>query len=1382
MNKLIINKQGMKKTFIASTITALLTASTVVTANECGSKNECSYDISGAVTNSNHVVQRNIGENTERELITESFVFHGLQDNEMVEKLEQTFTEKETLVRDLPHLNFTSGKHFLSSLATSDMDKVIAKLKEKRNVKLHFIGHADTQRLSQNARRIYETNVGLSNFRASIVANYFKEQLQLASNVISTEGKGDSVPIASNNTLAGMAKNRRVELIAQYDEDIVEEKLVMAPMFDRNQVCSFTPQKLAPFSVTIDGQAFGENSLSTDADSQRCADVALDNADIKVQYDNLSVDPAFSASSFIKENDDSSTLHVQGYSNYQHFIDRAEVRIFPKGVSPQSEPVIILPLSENLNGEWDLPAQINSAQVAAYEYEYRIRAYGKNNQFDETTTLSFILDSKNSESNDGESKDQLLANYGVNLLAIQNIEVVGGTLTVSGDNVPDNHSVYFMGTSIPVSNEQAFVNQQIMPTGNHNVEVAVLNAAGNGELFHRHLALKSDDWFYVGMADITVGKNSTEGPIELVTGDHDHFDGDLFVDGRLAFYAKGKWRNKYTITTSIDSTEEPIEDLFSNFSKKDPTSLFRRLEEENHYSVYGDDSTLIEDAPTQGRFYAKINDTKSHALWGNFLADIEDTEFARIKRALYGANVDWNSEKTTSFGERTTQFTLFAAEAGTSAAYEELRGTGGSLYYLQNQDITQGSERVSIEVRDKDSNIVLSSSQLVAGQDYDVDSLQGRVLLTKPLSSISNDDQLVRVGGLSGNPTYLVINYEYTPGFDEIENLSVGGRVNHWINDHWKIGLSSSDQDMGDDDHKLAGLDLTYRHSAQTYIKFEGAQTKGQGVEGLSSQNGGFHFDELTQSPLKDKADALRIESAFLLSDLGTDSLGSGNFYWQEREAGFSGLGQFSQYETTQAGARLVLPISQDTDASIRIDTRDEEGGIDKESGELNVSHRVDENWTVSGGLRVEKTEPTTVSQTTNTGKREDLTLQVDYEENSTWGLLGFVQGTMSHDETKLANNRAGIGGHYQFTDSITLNGEVSGGNQGFGAQIGTDYQYANGSNVYINYELDPDRTDNGLAGRNGQFVSGLRHRYSDSLSVYGEERYQHGTSQKGLTHAYGVEYLPSKNWLVGVSFENGSQEQAGQENLNRNAVALNANYTSDNFKYGGALEYREDETTTDERTSYLVRNNLAYKVSPDWRAQLRVDVAISEAENSDGSSSDALNSDYSEALLGFAYRPVDNDKLNALVTYNYLYDLAPAEQFSSSGTQNTNQQRSHVVAFDVNYDISTRWTIGGKYAHKKGEVRAGRENGPWFESTTDLYVARVDWHVVRNWDFLLEARMLSVKENQDKRKGFLTAIHRHFGQHFKVGIGYNFTDFTDDLTDLDYEAKGLFLNIVGKL
>jgi hypothetical protein len=47
---------------------------------------------------------------------------------------------------------------------------------------------------------------------------------------------------------------------------------------------------------------------------------------------------------------------------------------------------------------------------------------------------------------------------------------------------------------------------------------------------------------------------------------------------------------------------------------------------------------------------------------------------------------------------------------------------------------------------------------------------------------------------------------------------------------------------------------------------------------------------------------------------------------------------------------------------------------------------------------------------------------------------------------------------------------------------------------------------------------------------------------------------------------------------------------------------------------------------------------------------------------------------------------------------------------------------------------------------------------------------------------GGLVGVYRYLGDHFKVGVGYNFTDFSDDLTDLGYDHQGLFFNIVGTL
>ena len=34
-------------------------------------------------------------------------------------------------------------------------------------------------------------------------------------------------------------------------------------------------------------------------------------------------------------------------------------------------------------------------------------------------------------------------------------------------------------------------------------------------------------------------------------------------------------------------------------------------------------------------------------------------------------------------------------------------------------------------------------------------------------------------------------------------------------------------------------------------------------------------------------------------------------------------------------------------------------------------------------------------------------------------------------------------------------------------------------------------------------------------------------------------------------------------------------------------------------------------------------------------------------------------------------------------------------------------------------------------------------------------------------------------GKDLKVGAGYNFTDFSDDLTDLRYNHRGVFFNVI---
>ena len=56
------------------------------------------------------------------------------------------------------------------------------------------------------------------------------------------------------------------------------------------------------------------------------------------------------------------------------------------------------------------------------------------------------------------------------------------------------------------------------------------------------------------------------------------------------------------------------------------------------------------------------------------------------------------------------------------------------------------------------------------------------------------------------------------------------------------------------------------------------------------------------------------------------------------------------------------------------------------------------------------------------------------------------------------------------------------------------------------------------------------------------------------------------------------------------------------------------------------------------------------------------------------------------------------------------------------------------------------------------------------------------MNRRSDSRSGALVGLYRHLGNHLKVGVGYNFSDFSDDLTQLDYRHQGLFINVIGKI
>ncbi|WP_250458903.1 OmpA family protein [Microbulbifer litoralis] len=1303
----------------------------------------------------------------------------------------------ESPAGEIPPIRFENGDPAISQSQLMRMKNVMAEVADKANVRLSFVGYSDNERMERREAMVYGDDVGLSRARARRAMEQVQRQLDLTEEQVEFEGRGyvqsDDVVTTGFIQLDGA----RVEVQVLYDELAVladRDRLEIERL--EREALAYNPYSLNLMRITVDGSP-EYDPYKNSADLQRCTDVALENAHIQFRFDNQKMSPRLNVSAWpntIRYADDPETevadsrVRFKSYTNYPSFVERAEVRLFEEDQSLRDEPLAVVELDRRGEGEWQ--AEFEEFQAPLKKLQYLLRVYDSQGRYDETEAQNLWLVDRLDPPEEGlDPEQELLVGYGENRLARRNIPLDGNTVLVNGSQIPDGHTVWLAGNPVPVNGQGEFVSEQIFSRGLHTVEVAVLDREGNGELFLRDLRFANNDWFTVGIADLTIAADDTQGPAALVTGDETHYDNSVSYDGRLAFYTSGGFGEGWRLAASADTEEGPVDELFSNFMEKSPDALFRRLDSDLYYPTFGDDSTVVEEAPTSGKFYVKVSKHDDYGLWGNFKAAYTDNELAHIDRALYGANGHYESDAVTSFGEKRFQVDAFSAEPGTIAGRDEFRGTGGSLYFMRHQDILSGSERLRVEVRDKDSGLVLGVKNLTPVIDYDIDYIQGRVLLNRPLSAIANDNLLIQDGSYNGNPQFLVARYEYTPGFEEMDTLAVGGRAHYWVGDHVKLGVSGTQQDEEDNETSLQGVDLTLRKSAGSWLKMEVADSQGGNLDATSSYDGGFSFNNENPIDPDAKAGAQRLEGALQLSDFFEETRGSGTFYHQEREAGFSAPGQLVNGETTQYGASVNVPIGSRVDVSLKADSKEQEYGLQTSAVDMAVGYRINDRWSVTTGARADTREDysAVVPATQTQGDRTDMAVEASYDSGEDWNAYGFAQGTVEVSGTRDENNRLGLGGAYRVSERLTLDSEVSGGDTGTAARLGTDYLVTDRTNLYLNYTLDNERTDTGLRSRKGNMSTGFRSRYSDSLSIYGEEQYNHGDVSTGLTHALGMDLAPNDRWNYGTSLEAGTLEdpRTGAK-TDRRALGVNMGFSAEDIRLASAVEYRtdametavdEDTVTESERKTWLLKNTASYQISPDWRIVGKLN--YSDSKSSQGEFYDGK---FTEAVMGYAYRPVDNDRWNTLLKYTYFYNVPTQDQVTVQNTAAEFIQKSHIFSADATYDISRRWSLGAKYAYRLGQLSQDREDPEFFDSRAHLYVLRADWHFVNRWDLLIEGRMLDLPDAQDSRSGALIGLYRHMGKHLKVGVGYNFTDFSDDLTQLDYNSQGVFLNVIGKL
>ena len=160
-------------------------------------------------------------------------------------------------------------------------------------------------------------------------------------------------------------------------------------------------------------------------------------------------------------------------------------------------------------------------------------------------------------------------------------------------------------------------------------------------------------------------------------------------------------------------------------------------------------------------------------------------------------------------------------------------------------------------------------------------------------------------------------------------------------------------------------------------------------------------------------------------------------------------------------------------------------------------------------------------------------------------------------------------------------------------------------------------------------------------------------------------------------------------------------------LQFSSAVEYRDDDVqqinlSNNQRETWLFKNSFKYQMSEGGRL-------LGKLNHSDSTSSQGsfFDGGFTEAVLGYAYRPVLHDRLNTLVKSTYFFNMPTTDQVGSQGVSLDFLQKSHIAAVDITYDITQNFTLGGKYAHRLSQISLDRDDVEFFDNNASLYVLR---------------------------------------------------------------------------
>jgi len=1233
---------------------------------------------------------------------------------------------------------FETGSDVLSPKAREVLSEAAAILQRYPEEVVVIDGHTD----SVGSKKY---NLELSRRRAAAAASYLAETLGRSPDDFVIRYFGEDRPIAPNSLEDGRALNRRVELHGEIEDT---EYVTIKDAFRTERAVSINGTAA---EIGAAGQFFHRfTDPSVDRLSIEANDSQGRSARATVQMPRVEV--ATPSGEFLLSDGGwargCQSTRVSGEDTATES-SRVVCRLAGRTNPGSTLHVRGVPVPVDERGEFGIDIQ---PQLGRNSYDLLIRnAEG----FNRITNLQVSMTDRDADGH------YIVVREGIPNLSVDlppdGTKLNESKLHVSGATDPGN-TIRVNDQPVETRSDGSFAVEAELPVGRSRLVIEVRDPDGATGAIEREFEVARHNLFLLAFADGKIGALSAEGLVEGAGLDD---DSDFYAEGRLAFYLKGRIAGKYIITSAFDSGKDEVEYLFQNIDAEETETLLRNIDPDKFYPVYGDASTVVYDAESEGKFYLALDSDEIHAVVGNYPLNLNDTELAAYRRTLYGGRFAYESTSRTPYGDPDTRVVLFGAEIKQAHIRDELRATGGSLYYLSHQDVIEGSEQVILVVRDKNTGLTLSQDVQRQNLDYTIKYQEGRIMFHRPISSVIAGGSLVDQEILSGHPVFIEVDYETE--LRSFEKTGYGARVRRQIGDHVAVGGTFLHDELQAGEYELTGVDAEFKLGKNNRITIERAESTGNDALAYISDDGGVSYTEVPVGGVQEGG-AWKVAADLDIGEwFSVPERYHMRAYFKELEPEFFSNGNRGEQGSRKMGVSASARMTEKQSLRVRVDRNElvEEGApgtLDRTDISSVQWERKGQRWGVAAELLERDPQDAagnSLGATSFAAARywskpiDKLSTRVDHQQ------------TIDGEE----NDQTTVAVQYDVLSSLSFEVQGTDGSIGRSTQAGAILKLQEGT-----IELARRMSEDG-SGRRDTTVLGAKAPLGKSSKVYTEYQWEQAESGDQVISLLGLQ----KQWDIAPGFRftlsgETSDTDSGPTERERSAFTTSLSYA----KPERITALSRSTLRFDEGTSRQVQlsslTHVDYRLNDDLT--LLGKYRYSKTRDRD---TDVTEARLEERSVGLAYRPVRHDRFNSLFRYSRLLDQQPI----GAGLAERPDRTLEVVSAETAYQVVPRleWL-------SKGALRWHEEalpGSPTVSTRTQLAIQRLNIGIRGPFEVGAEYRMLRESETESRRQGWLTEFGWRVQKHFRLGLGYNFTDFSDnELSQNDYSVHGWFLRVQG--